>query len=123
MGLAASQARLLLLTARKTDLEYRAQMICQRKTMLAMQTEELATNYSRALNDRKLYYTYYSDSNKGVGKEELLTYEGFTSTQNTTRYRLIDAATGQIVALSEKDAEKYMNSLAGTVTTTFLIVC
>ena len=49
MGLASSQARMLLLTARKSDLEYRAQMISQRKMNLALETERLATDYSRAI--------------------------------------------------------------------------
>ena len=42
MGLAASQARLLLLTARKSDLEYRAQQITNAEMILAMQTETVA---------------------------------------------------------------------------------
>ena len=41
MGLAASQARLLLLTARKSDLEYRAQQITNTEMILAMQTEQM----------------------------------------------------------------------------------
>lgn len=108
MGLAASQARLLLLTARKSDLEYRAQMICQRKTMLAMQTEELATNYSKALNNRKLYFTYTASQNDGVTKEVFLTYDEFTSTQNSTQYRLIDSTTGKIACKSLDEASKYV---------------
>ncbi len=108
MGLAASQARLLLLTARKSDLEYRAQMICQRKVMLAMQTEELATNYSKALNNRKLYYTFTASQNESVTKETLLTYDQFTSTQNSKQYRLIDSNTGKIACLSLDEASKYV---------------
>lgn len=108
MGLAASQARLLLLTARKSDLEYRAQMICQRKTMLAMQTEELATNYSKALNNRKLYFTYTASQNDGVTKEVFLTYDEFTSTQNATQYRLVDARTNKIACKSLDEASNYV---------------
>jgi hypothetical protein len=54
MGLAASQGRMLTLTGRKSDLEYRAQIISNRRLMLAMQTSELAENYSKALNNRVL---------------------------------------------------------------------
>ena len=82
MGLAASQSRLLLLTARKSDLEYRAQMICQRKIMLAMQTEDLARGYSTALSNRKLMFTYTNNSNEGETINETLTYAGLTSTAN-----------------------------------------
>ena len=109
MGLAASQARLLLLTARKSDLEYRAQMICQRKVMLAMQTEELATNYSKALNNRKLYFTFVADVNAGTQKEVILTYDQFTSSSNKPQYRLVDSETGKIACLDiDKEVSKYV---------------
>ena len=108
MGLAASQARLLLLTARKSDLEYRAQMISQRKVMLAMQTEEIATTYSEALNNRKLYFTWTTEQNNGATKEELLTYSNFTAEENTYRYRLLDPETNKIACLSLDEASKYV---------------
>ena len=52
MGLAASQARLLLLTARKSDLELRAQQITNTEMILAMQTERIATEYSNKLSNK-----------------------------------------------------------------------
>lgn len=57
MGLAASQARLLLLTARKSDLEYRAQSITNTEMVLAMKTEEIARKYSDAISNTCLFYT------------------------------------------------------------------
>lgn len=54
MGLASSQARLLLLTARKSDLEFRAQRITNSTMMLAMQTEEVAREYSLRLSNQTL---------------------------------------------------------------------
>ncbi len=62
MGLAASQARLLLLTARKSDLEYRAQQITNSEMILAMQTEEVAREYSNKLSNQTLKYINSSDS-------------------------------------------------------------
>ena len=56
MGFAASQARLLLLTARKSDLEFRAQQITNAEMMLAMQTEEVAREYSTKLSNQTLKY-------------------------------------------------------------------
>ena len=56
MGLAASQARLLLLTARKSDLEYRAQQITNSEMILAMQTEQVAREYSTKISDQTLYH-------------------------------------------------------------------
>ena len=57
MGLAASQARLLLLTARKSDLEYRAQQITNSEMILAMQTEQIAREYSIKISNQALFYT------------------------------------------------------------------
>lgn len=57
MGLAASQARLLLLTARKSDLEYRAQSITNTEMVLAMQTEAVARKYSEAISNTCLFFT------------------------------------------------------------------
>ena len=81
MGLASSQARLLLITARKSDLEYRSQMISQKKILLAMQTEQLATDYSQKISNRKLTHTYYVDGNSTKAYTEDFTY-GVVVAQN-----------------------------------------
>lgn len=62
MGLAASQARLLLLTARKSDLEFRAQQITNSEMILAMQTEEIAREYSNKLSNQTIKYINSADS-------------------------------------------------------------
>lgn len=74
MGLASSQARLLLLTARKSDLEYRGQQINNRRLQLTYRLEEISTAYSDGIANRRLYWNSSSD-------EELtrLTYETITS--------------------------------------------
>ncbi len=52
MGLAASQGRLLLLTARKSDLELQAQCITQQRLLLATQQETIAEEYADATNNQ-----------------------------------------------------------------------
>ena len=84
MGLASSQARLLLLTARKSDLEYRSQMISQRKIMLAMETEQLATEYTRSLSNRLLYFVFDQNGSDGETMSEVLNYNGLVATNSTT---------------------------------------
>lgn len=79
MGIAASQARLLLLTARKSDMEFRAQVISQRKIVLAMQTEQLARDYSTAISNRILKFVWNINSNDGSTVDEVLTYSSLTS--------------------------------------------
>jgi hypothetical protein len=81
MGLCASQARLLMLTARKSDLEYRRMQITNAKQMLAMQEEEIATKYSNALNNRQ--YTTTID-----GKEVVITGANIATAFGNTSYGL-----------------------------------
>ena len=50
MGMAASQARLLAITARKHDVEYEAQSIQNAKLQLATQTDAVYEEYQRALD-------------------------------------------------------------------------
>ena len=110
MGLAASQARLLLLTARKSDLEYRAQMISQSKLRLAMETEGIARNYTKALNDTCLTFDKIVDVNTGTKAQSVLTYEDFCSEANATgTYRIVEAATGKVVYFNENEVTRYIN--------------
>ncbi|MDD3013511.1 MAG: hypothetical protein PHC34_07405 [Candidatus Gastranaerophilales bacterium] len=56
MGLASSQARILQLVARKSDLEYRGQMINHKRLLIARDVEEVSKEYSEALNNRKIIF-------------------------------------------------------------------
>lgn len=49
MGLAASQGRLLFITARKNDLEYAMMMINQRRTVLSTDASNLIRTYSNQI--------------------------------------------------------------------------
>ncbi len=51
MGIAANQARLMTLTARQSDLEYKAQQISAIKMRISQASSTLATNYANALNN------------------------------------------------------------------------
>lgn len=50
MGIAANQARLMSLTARRSDLEYRAQQISATKMRISQVSQGYSTDYSAALN-------------------------------------------------------------------------
>ena len=56
MGMAASQARLLSLTARIHDVEYQAQMIQNAKMQLALQEDEVYRKYTEALDATTLTF-------------------------------------------------------------------
>ncbi len=56
MGLSASQARYLALTARKSNVEFQVQQLTQEKLMLANQIETEAGLWSDGMNVQHLYY-------------------------------------------------------------------
>ncbi len=57
MGMAASQARLLLLTARKSDLQYQSTCLNQGKLICAMQASDAAAKYSARKNNNMFTIT------------------------------------------------------------------
>ena len=59
MGLAASQARLLTITSRKSDCEYMSMKYSHQKLELAREMSEISNEYQEALNQTELYYDFY----------------------------------------------------------------
>ena len=111
MGLAASQARALLLVARKSDLEYRSQCISQRKMVLAQQTEQIAKDYSTKMSNRKLRFTYNLDGNKSESITEDFQYSslGAENAKFVGEYRLLnnrgDIVVASINEIPQKDVQ------------------
>ena len=66
MGMAASQARLLSITARITDNELRSQTITNSKLRLAEKSSEASQEYMNALNSEKLTFRYYNDNGEST---------------------------------------------------------
>lgn len=104
MGLASSQARMLLLTARKSDLEYRSQMISQRKINLAMQTEALASKYSNSMSNRVMNFAFTTTESGTV--TERLSYNGLTGENSkVTGDYLVKTSGGKYVYSGRDDEE------------------
>ncbi len=78
MGMSASQARYLQLTARKSDLEYKAQQICQARMMLSNSTESLAQQYNKSITNHRLFYVPDSETYTGNTQYDLLSYYAIT---------------------------------------------
>ena len=64
MGLAASQARLLTITARKADCEFESMALSHQKLALSRDMERVSTEYQNALTQTKLVYDYYGSGDK-----------------------------------------------------------
>ena len=97
MGLSASQGRMLLLTARKNDLEFRAQQISQRRLVLSSQLEQISTEYEEAMSNRVMSVKLMDASgNTNSSKEYNLTYAALmsgtafrASTSDATQYGIV----------------------------------
>jgi len=72
MGLAASQGRLLMLTARKSDIEFKIQTINQRRTTLAQQSSQLIRQYAAAM--------YQTDDTSVLNQTTTTNPDGTTTT-------------------------------------------
>ena len=84
MGLSASQGRLLLLTARRSDLEYRAQQISQKRLVLSQQLEEISLEYENATSNRQMKINLFNNTEKDengntINRTNNLTYAALVS--------------------------------------------
>lgn len=91
MGMAASQARLLSMTARMSNNEFEQQSIAYSKQRLAENTEQINNDYLEALKSTK--YQVFTGYNGSEARYEDLTYNqltGFNSIANGKQYIVRD---------------------------------
>ena len=76
MGMSASQGRMLLLTVRKSDLEFQAQQISQKRLILSQQLEKISQDYENATSNRQMKISLYGqgDAAKYGAVSKNLTY-------------------------------------------------
>ena len=87
MGMAASQARLLTLTARMHDVEYQAQSIQNAKIQLATQSDQVYQNYLEALDATTLTIKDYEGNTIPANFNNLF---GIDSVNTKDKYALFD---------------------------------
>lgn len=112
MGLSASQARFLQLTARKSNIEYEAQQISFQRMQIAQKTADASTKYQDAMSNKKMVFSYNTGSE--IAKVDL-TYanyknymnqqlEGLSTTQD--KYYLVNSTGSKIVVSSEAERDE-----------------
>lgn len=62
MGMSASQARLLAITSRMNDIELKSQQVANIKLRLADESEQVAQDYTKALNKTKITVQKWQDN-------------------------------------------------------------
>ncbi len=95
MGLSASQARLLTITARKSDCEFQSMSLSHQKIALSRDMENITSAYQNALNKTKLVYDFY-----GTGSSDLaLNYNLLMTPSIYNDYfpKLVTDATNRVV--------------------------
>lgn len=104
MGLSASQGRMLLLTARKNDLEFRAQQISQRRLVLSSQLEQISTEYEEAMSNRVMHI-------------KLMDASGETNSNKEYNLSYATLVSGTVYSAANGDASQYgivASDLTGT---------
>ena len=101
MGMAASQARLLTLTSRLHDVEYKAQNIESQKIALATQQDELYQTYCDALDAKKIQVAFNTDN--GGSRYVDATFANICgyNEDRKKQYTLRDAETGKVIVDSD----------------------
>ena len=112
MGLSASQARFLELTARRSNIEYQAQQINFQRLQLSDKMSAASSDYQDKTSNRKLVYSF----NNGDGITQVdVTYqnyknymnqqmEGLTTAQD--KLFLVSSSGNKIVVSSEEERDK-----------------
>ena len=103
MGLSASQARYLQLTARRNDNEYEAQQINNARSEIAKKMQDISMKYTEGVNNRMLNFTVSSGDGTQITQERL-TYTNITAEYPAgLGYQLVDKY-GTEVRPNEKSA-------------------
>ena len=107
MGMSASQARLLSITARLTNNEFRSQTITNSKLRLATETQDASQAYMDALASQNFEFMYYDYNGN---REDIALTHTFLSTYAPLKnqYSVVNSA-GKIL-VSHTDAENFANT-------------
>lgn len=119
MGMSASQARLLSLTARMSDLELQAQSISNSKIRLADESAEASREYSAALD--KTIFKVENGSNgtfSDANLSNVTTYRGYDMNSTKSRYRSVTDVSGKLV-MTAADASALGITVAANGTVTY----
>lgn len=107
MGMSASQARLLSLTTRLTNNEFRAQTITNSKLRLADKSTEASQEYMDALSTQKMVYNFYDDNGQ-FSQNDMTAGLVYTYSPLKNQYALVNPS-GKIL-VSNEDAKNFENS-------------
>lgn len=111
MGLSASQARFLQLTARKSNVEYQAQQINFQRLQWSNKLSQASSEYQDKTSNMKLTFSF----NDGTGTQKVdITYTNYKNYMNqqlgstgisTEKYYLVSSTGNKIIVGSEEERD------------------
>lgn len=104
MGLSASQARLLNLTARMHDIEYKAQNLEAQKLQMANESQQVYSEYETALNKTKI-------QQKDINQDGSIFFKDITATNLKDAGYSFEIAVGNSKGKVYKDMSKAIEEL------------
>lgn len=121
MGLSASQARFLQLTARRSDIEYEAQQINFQRLELSKKAGDASKVYQDKMNNRKMVLKF----NDGTGFQKVdMSYKNYkaylneqcgTSAIGLKQYFLVSSSGNKIIVSSEEEKKEMMDRYTTTM--------
>ncbi len=111
MGLSSSQARLLSITARLTDNEYRTQSLTNARLKLTDISDAARVQYQNALNSNKFVYMSYNENGSGV-KIDLTPTVLYQYQPCKNQYSLVNNANKILVSSTDAKNFKETDNLA-----------
>ena len=101
MGMSASQAKLLTLTSRRHDIEYKAQNIESKKIALATQKDELYQTYCDALDKTKIQVAFRNSNGTSSYVDATFSSVCTYDENRQKQYAIRDSQTGKVIVDSE----------------------
>lgn len=111
MGMSASQARLLFISSRMNDVEFKSQQIANQKIRLSSESEQLANDYAKALNKDTLKMNIVSDVKGGQAQVDL-NYKNLIA--NGYSIRKVNGAPISTIQKNEPGQYKSLSELSDT---------
>ena len=116
MGLSASQARFLQLTARRSNVEYQAQQINFQRLQLSDQLAAASNIYEEKTSNRILRFSFNTGSEINKVDLSYKNYKNYMNQQleglstSQDKYFLVSSSGNKIVVASEADRDAIINS-------------
>ena len=109
MGLSASQARFLQLTARRSDIEYEVQQINFQRLQLSNKLSAASTKYQDATTNRKMVFSFNTGSEVQKVDLSYTNYKNYMNQQleglstSQEKYYLVSSSGNKLVVGSEEE--------------------